>query len=173
MNDFSEIEAELKKLRPAQIRAELTARIERALAEQTPAPITPTSGVLTRRRSARTNWISLGLGIGLAAAAGFLMLARVSDDQKSPSQKTVTRMTPTPARNATGNDSRLIPAGFTEIVYNTRDEGLQFPDGAEQPMRQMRYQTSETLRWRNPETGASLRISYPSEEVVLIPVSGQ
>ena len=24
-----------------------------------------------------------------------------------------------------------------------------------------------------PETGASLRVSYPSEEVVLIPVSGQ
>jgi hypothetical protein len=37
----------------------------------------------------------------------------------------------------------------------------------------MRYHTRETLRWQNPQTGASLRVSYPSEEVVLLPVSGQ
>jgi hypothetical protein len=29
------------------------------------------------------------------------------------------------------------------------------------------------LQWNNPQTGASLRVSYPSEEVTLIPVSGQ
>jgi hypothetical protein len=40
-------------------------------------------------------------------------------------------------------------------------------------MRRIRYQKRETLQWRNPNTGASLRVSYPSEEVVLTPVSGQ
>jgi hypothetical protein len=40
-------------------------------------------------------------------------------------------------------------------------------------MRRLRYQTHETLQWRNAATGASLRVSYPIEEVVLIPISGQ
>ena len=67
----------------------------------------------------------------------------------------------------------MIPSGLTEVVYHTRDEGLHYPDGATQPVRRMRYHTRETLRWQNPQTGASLRVSYPSEEVVLLPVSGQ
>jgi hypothetical protein len=69
--------------------------------------------------------------------------------------------------------SRFVPAGGTNLVYNARDEGLHFADGSERPVRRVRYRTQQTWRWRNPETGASLRVSYPSEEVVLIPVSGQ
>jgi hypothetical protein len=29
------------------------------------------------------------------------------------------------------------------------------------------------VQWKNPQTGASLRVSYPKEEVTLIPISGQ
>jgi hypothetical protein len=29
------------------------------------------------------------------------------------------------------------------------------------------------MQWRNPQTGASLRVSYPAEQVVLTPVSFQ
>ena len=72
-----------------------------------------------------------------------------------------------------GRPTNSFPAGATQVVYNTRDEGLQFADGSQQPLRRLRYQTRETWQWRNPSTGASLRVSYPSEEVVLIPVSGQ
>jgi hypothetical protein len=50
---------------------------------------------------------------------------------------------------------------------------LHFANGSERPVRRVRYHTQQTWRWRNPETGASLRVSYPSEEIVLIPVSGQ
>jgi hypothetical protein len=50
---------------------------------------------------------------------------------------------------------------------------LHFAEGSERPVRRVRYNTRQTWRWRNPETGASLRVSYPSEEIVLIPVSGQ
>jgi hypothetical protein len=67
----------------------------------------------------------------------------------------------------------FVPAGLTQVVYNTRDEGLHFPEGADQPVRRVRTQKRETLQWRNPGTGTSLRVSYPSEEVTLIPVSGQ
>jgi hypothetical protein len=179
MNDFSEIEIELKKLRPAPIAPGLILRVEEALFR----PALPTSGVLVRPRSARANWLSLGLGAGLAAAAGFLMMARMSDDHRTKKETGVATVSQKP--NATINErpnerpvipinsGRMIPTGLTEVVYHTRDEGLQFPEGAVQPVRRLRYHTHETLRWRNPQTGASLRVSYPSEEVVLLPVSGQ
>jgi len=69
--------------------------------------------------------------------------------------------------------NEFIPAGATQVVYNTRDEGLHFAYGSEEPMRRVRYQTHETLQWHNAATGASLRVSYPSEEILLIPISGQ
>jgi hypothetical protein len=34
-----------------------------------------------------------------------------------------------------------------------------------QPVRRERYQTHETLRWRNAATGASLRVSCSSEQI--------
>ena len=43
----------------------------------------------------------------------------------------------------------------------------------DKPLCRLRYQTHQTWQWRNPTTGASLRVSYPSEQVVLIPVTGQ
>ena len=174
MNDFSEIESELKRLRPAAVDANLLTRIEKALREESSPPVT---GAVTQKHSTRTNWISLGVGLGLAAAAGFLMLARVSDNEPAKNQPTVAAVKPAP--NERGivtpaiNPGRMIPSGLTEVVYRTSDEGLHYRDGATEPVRRMRYHTRETLRWRNPQTGASLRVSYPSEEVVLLPVSGQ
>ena len=51
--------------------------------------------------------------------------------------------------------------------------GLHFTDGADQPMRRLRTHKRETVQWKNPQTGASLRVSYPTEEVTLVPISGQ
>lgn len=175
MNDFSELEAELKKLRPRAASPELTARIERALAEapSTVAEVsgrTATAGVLPKRRNIRVNWF--GLGLGLAAAAIFLVLARVNIDQPAKRQSLVA-ITPAPFSPPLPVADTFVPAGMTEVVYNTRDEGLHFPEGADQPVRRMRSQKRETLQWRNPGTGTSVRVSYPSEEVTFIPVSGQ
>ena len=171
MNDFSDIESELKKLRPVPMAANLVARIEKALLEGSSLP---TAAVLAQKRSTRTNWISLGLGLGLAAAAGFLMLARVNDNEPAKTQPKVAVVKPAPnERPSTINPGRMVPSGLTEVVYHTRDEGLHYRDGATEPVRRMRYHTRETLHWQNPQTGASLRVSYPSEEVVLLPVSGQ
>jgi hypothetical protein len=165
MSDFTELEAELKKLRPRGVSPELVARVKHALAEVSGR--TATAGVLPKRRSFRVNWF--GLGLGLAAAAAFLLLARVNVDQPGKRQSVVAM---TPAPFAPASDS-FVPVGLTQVVYNTRDEGLHFPKGADQPVRRVRSQKRETLQWRNPGTGTSLRVSYPSEEVTLIPVSGQ
>jgi len=175
MNDFSELEADLKKLRPSAASPELVSRIECAFADE-PSSLaevsgrTATAGVLPKKRGARVNW--LGLGLGLAAAAALLILARINVDQPARRQSVVA-MTPAPFAPPIPVNDSFVPAGLTEVVYNTRDEGLHFPQGADQPVRRVRSQKRETLQWRNPGTGTSLRVSYPSEEVTLIPVAGQ
>jgi hypothetical protein len=170
MSDFSELEAELKKLRPYSASPELVTRIEQALAEVSGR--TATAGVLpNRRRTLRFNWSALGLG--LAAAAAFLLLARVNVDQLPDKGRSIGAMTPSPSTSPTDAKDSFVPAGVTEVVYDTRDEGLHFAEGADEPVRRMRSRKRETLAWNNPQTGTSLRVSYPTEEVTFIPAPGQ
>jgi len=213
MNDFSELENDLKTLRPARPSPVLFERIEEAMTEDPNASVTSESrwswrrfvesfrndtsnrdGRLVRTRGeGRATQTRLRFGIGLAAAvaAVVLLLVRISTDQgpnegKEVASDTTSALSTAPkppeseprasgvngSQGSTSSD-RFIPADATKVVYNTRDEGLHFADGSQQPVRRLRYQTQETCQWRNPSTGASLRVSYPSEEVVLIPVSGQ
>ena len=181
MNDFSELENELKKLRPARPSPILFDRIEEALADRR----------ASAEAAARWNWWRLtqtpySLGFGLAAAAALVLFAAVSIERRQERGEKIAQISSAPETSpispARGDGSgvqgstssnRFIPASATQVVYNTRDEGLQFARGSEQPLRRLRYKTHQTWQWRNPTTGASLRVSYPSEEVVLIPVSGQ
>jgi hypothetical protein len=168
MNDFNEIEDRLKKLRPASPSQELAQRIESALSESTTAS---TAGVVVHSGRIRFDWWSIGLG--LAAAALLLIFARLNLEQPNKARGRVASApiaTISPARNGA---SAFVPEGLTRVVYNTRDEGLHFQSGSEEPVRRLRSSARETLQWRNPNTGASLRVSYPSEEVSLIPISGQ
>lgn len=169
MNDFSELEAELKKLRPRPSSPDLAARIEAGLAEVAGRG-TATAGVLPKRRSFRPNWFALGFG--LAAAAIFLLLARVNVDQPSKSTG-LALLTPAPIAPAAKLDNAFIPAALTQVVYDRKDEGLHYTEGQEEPMRRVRSRKRETVQWKNPQTGATLRVSYPKEEVTLIPVVGQ
>jgi hypothetical protein len=184
MNDFSDIESKLQKLRPVQPSADLVSRIEQALGEdksthlrQMPVRLGPTArqastaGVVPREPRFHFNWLSLGLG--LAAAAALVLFARIQLDRPAKTAPTLAAITPSPAFSTVDSTAQFVPAGLTQVVYHTRDEGLHFPSNSEQPMRRVRSHSRETLRWRNPTTGASLRISYPSEEVSLVPVTGQ
>ena len=170
MNDFSELEAELKKLRPRPASPDLTARVEVGLAEVAGRG-TATAGILPKRQSFRPNWWALGLG--LAAAAIFLLLARVNVDRPSSQATGLALLTPAPIAPAAKVDDAFVPSALTEVVYDKRDEGLHFTEGADQPVRRLRSKKRETMQWNNPKTGASLRVSYPTEEVTLVPVSGQ
>ena len=202
MNDFSELEKELRKLRPAQPSPVLFERVGEALKDRRASVSGASSkrrrftewrrraasgidGQLVRARERErtsqtpySNWWSLGFG--LAAAAVLILFAVVTMERRQEPQETVaqnsaapeTRPVPLRTERSTA-PSKFVPAGGTNLVYNTRDEGLHFANGSERPLRRVRYHTQQTWRWRNPETGASLRVSYPSEEIVLIPVSGQ
>jgi negative regulator of sigma E activity len=181
MNDFSEIENKLRKLRPVQPSLDLISRVERALAEEgqersthlrsETARVESTAGVLPRERRFHFNWLSLGLG--LAAAAALVLFTRIQLERPVIKAPTLASITPAPQFSSPTSTAQFVPAGLTQVVYHTRDEGVHFPNNFEQPMRRVRSHTRETLRWRNPTTGASLRISYPSEEVSLVPITGQ
>ena len=174
MNDFSELEGELKKLRPARVSAELSSRIERAVAEEGQSNIIRPQSRLSGS-DLPISWI--GLGLGLAAAATFLIFARIDfrpgDKTKAgPAGGTLASATPTLEQKAAALPN-YQPTGLTQVVYGRHDEGLVFPRGATGPSRRVWTAKRETLRWRDRETGAQLAVSYPAEEVTLIPVSGQ
>jgi hypothetical protein len=188
MNDFSELEQELRKLRPAQPSSVLFERVEEALEKSSASAAADTK----RKRWRFTEWSRRGrtsqtpysnwwsLGFGLVAAAVLILFAVVTIERRHEQQETVaqssTTLQPRPAPlgvERSTSPGRFVPAGGTNVVYNARDEGLHFADNSERPLRRVRYNTQQTWRWRNPETGASLRVSYPSEEIVLMPVSVQ
>jgi hypothetical protein len=183
MNDFSELENELKKLRPGQPSPVLFERVDEAL-ENCRAGIKERRSPVRRWGGLETAHPWLSLGLGLTAAAVLVLFATINMERRQERGQKIAQSSPAPQtnsvlpehRNGSGDSTflnRFIPTGATQVVYNTRDEGLQFARGSEQPLRRLRYQTHQTWQWRNPTTGASLRVSYPSEEVVLIPVSGQ
>jgi hypothetical protein len=186
MNDFPELENELRALRPARPSPVLFERIEEAMAEHGKASTPADTDAEWSWRLFTKMPFRFGIGLAAAAAAVLLLLARVNTDQTRNEDKEIAQVAPPsetrpvlPAfSGGSGADgsmssNKFVPAGATQVVYNTRNEGLQFADGSKQPLRRVRYQTRQTWQWRNPSTGASLRVSYPSEEVVLIPVSGQ
>ena len=178
MNDFSELEKELRKLRPTQPSPVLFERVGEALKNCRASAAADAKWKRWRFTETPYNWWSLGFG--LAAAAVLILFAAVTMERRHDHQQTVaqssaapeTRPAPLGTKRST-SPGRFVPAGGTNLVYNAHDEGLHFADSSERPVRRVRYRTQQTWRWRNPETGASLRVSYPSEEVVLIPVSGQ
>jgi hypothetical protein len=165
MSDFSEIENELKKLQPLQPSAELFERMDKAIVDLA------AEEKIVRPDRFRLNWMSVGLGLGAAAV---LLLFLHVQFEKSPSPSGgMASTSPRPETRSTSTPATFIPAGATQVVYNTRDEGLHFAEGSTEPVRRVRSRLRETLRWQNPTTGASLRVSYPSEQVEFIPVSGQ
>jgi len=177
MNDFADIENELRKLRPAEPSPVLFDRIEEAMVAGSKSP-RPVRVQWDWRRFIQPpyNW---SFAAAAAAAAVLLLFALLHTQQDRGAEQPLaqsqpqSRTTPLGRSNKSPLSDRFVPAGETRLVYNTRDEGLHFARGSGQPLRRLRYQTHETWQWRNPTTGASLRVSYPSEEVVLIPVSGQ
>ncbi|MFL6513834.1 MAG: hypothetical protein ACJ8M1_02290 [Chthoniobacterales bacterium] len=172
MNDFSDLEAQLKAIRPAPLRESFIGRVESEI-NQPEMPLEEPHNVI-RPIQFRTGWI---VGLGLAAAAAVLLLVRVNFQPPRGSARTAAASAqptatsaPLPAKTLPNS---FVPAGSTQVVYHKRDEGLLFAQNSEEPMRRLRSITRETLQWKNPATGASLSVSYPSEHVELVPISAQ
>lgn len=163
MNDFAELEGRLKKLRPVRPSSGLLVRVEMALADAGKI----SDRVVTPHRF-RVNWIALSAGVAVAAA--ILIVARVDYHPTTATQ--MASAAPVLQPNAAQLPSYQA-SGLTQVVYQKRDEGLVFPAGDEQPVRRIRTMKRETFHWQDQRSGAQLQVSYPAEEVRLIPVFGQ
>src|SRR4029077_11256020 len=124
MNDFSELEKDLKKRRPAQPSPVLFERVGEALrVGRSPAAGNATSS-WWRFKEATYNWWSLGFA--LAAAAVLILFSAVSMERRHEHQQIVaqsspaseTRPTPLgPERSA--SRSRFGTAGGADVVFHT------------------------------------------------------
>jgi len=93
MNDFSELERELRKLRPAQPSPFLSERVGEALEDSRPSAADPTSSWWRFKEATHTWW---SLGFGLAAAAVLILFAAVTMERRHEHQQTVAQSSPAP-----------------------------------------------------------------------------
>src|SRR5436189_5789384 len=132
MNDFQELENELRALRPARPSPVLLERIEEAMVENCRADASPAG------QPARLPYNWLSLGFGLAAAAVLLLFAVLSMEHRQGSDKEIAQVAPAsetrpvvPAlsggRGVDGamSSNQLVPAGALHGCCNHREIGRQ------------------------------------------------
>ena len=168
-DDLINLEAELKRLRPAAPTRDFLARMAREL--DTPAAPAPVV-----RRPARLWW--LWAGALPAAAALAVMITLVTRRQPA----TPTRATSTPVavtakpsvaeQLVAESKAAFKPIAAENVLYSVLDEGLvTLEDGT--PARRERLNYVDTVTWKNPRTNASVRWTVPREEVRVVPVKFQ
>ena len=163
-DDFQELEAELKSLRPRAVSPDLLARLERELVSGVPGSCR--SGYTTA-----TTWRSWKWAVWPTAAAVALVLAVFRPVPVSaPSDGPIATSAATPA--VTSPADIYKPVRADNVLYSTREEGgVTLADGT--PARRVRSQYVDTITWKNPRTNASLSWSVPRDEVRIVPVSFQ
>jgi hypothetical protein len=109
------------------------------------------------RSSRRLPWRAAIWPVALAAsvAAVFAVAAFLRHEQPSRG---------TPHTHIAQADD---PSVEHQIAWNTVDEGTVMVEG-DRPMRSIRRQRMDSFRWIDPETKASMELSIPHNEVVLI-----
>src|SRR3954467_6303972 len=128
MNDFSEIEQELKKLRPLPPSAALFGAIEKKMNDAEVAE------KIVPLHQPRVNW--LWLGTGLAAAAVILIFVRFQFQgpavpKNVASEKPARVVTPAiekarPETRPASSSPQFVPDGLTRVVYHTHDDGVLY-----------------------------------------------
>jgi len=151
-DDFTDLEIELKQLRPRALRPELTARLA---AERPP----------TSRRPAVVVWLWPVLGAA-AALAVFAASWRVFAPSETAQPPESTRA---PAMAASPHQPRMVPAKATNLLYAASDDGIvRFAD--QTAARKVRLRYVDTITWRDPAGRASLQCTVPRDEVYFVPV---
>ncbi|MBI5771612.1 MAG: hypothetical protein HZA93_27810 [Verrucomicrobia bacterium] len=158
--ELAQLEAELKRLRPAAPSRELLARLERELACSENAG--SVSAAVVRRRS-RAWWLAAA-ALPIAAAITLLVTFRARHELP---------VTPPVTATLTVSEPALFkPVAAENVLYSARDEGLvTLDDGT--PARRERLRYVDTITWKNPQTNASVRWTVPREEVRVVPVRFQ
>ena len=140
-DELDQLEAELKRLRPAAPSAALHARLE---AELAPRP---------RATVVRLAWVALPIAAAVAVAV--TLRSRYAAETAQPVSVAARPFKPVTAQN---------------VLLDTKDEGTAtLTDGT--VVRRTRESYLDTITWKNPKTNASLTWSVPREEVRVETVS--
>lgn len=173
MNE-SDLENELRALRPIAPSANLEDRISDALHESALVLVSPrtlrapTAGVIARPAPPGffAQWLR-GLGWAVAGAAAAVALLLYFQKDAAPQTPSVAEST------AVKDDAEsFLPAESERELVDADDSGVLYVEG-EEPLRQIRYRSVERYAWTNPETGARVEVEVPREDVVLMPVAMQ
>lgn len=167
VDDFSDLEAELKRLRPRAVSATVQTAVERGLAAspaESPAAWPPAR---PRRYTTATLWTSWKWANWSAAATLALLVGGYE----------VLRPYAALAMGrgegwSSASDPIFRPVTAQKVVVSASEEGfVTLADGSTgQAVRELAY---NTITWRNPATRASLTWTVPSEEVRVVPVRYQ
>lgn len=153
-DDFSQLEGELKRLRPRAPSALVAHRVERSLRPR-----------LSRHRL----WWMLPL-----AAAAAVALALRPGRVAAPGDLAQTgAVAPTPSlENPPAPSAVFKPVAVENVLYAAHDDGVVTLDDG-RTARRTRRSYVDTVLWRDPKSNASLTWSVPRSEVVVTPVSFQ
>lgn len=164
-DDFSQLEAELKTLRPAAPSVLLSTRIDAELA--TTAVSEPMRVV---RHTSRGWWL---WAAAFPSAAAVTLMAVVWA-RRVPMGTTGARGPGTTwAAAQTAAATELYkPVAAENVLYAVSDEGLVTLDDGTAARRE-RLQYVDTITWKNPRTNATVRWTMPREEVRVVPVKFQ
>ncbi len=154
-DDLQQLEAELKRLRPAAPTRTLLARLDRELAAPTAA--------IPVRRATPLWWFWAG---ALPSAAAFALMIALASRHQPP---TIAVASPSTAVDA---PVAFKPVAAENVLYAAQDEGLvTLDDGTTARRERLNY--LDTITWKNPRTNASVRWTVPREEVRVVPVKFQ
>jgi anti-sigma-K factor RskA len=170
-DDFSDLEAELKRMRPCAPSSELQARLAKALDRSA----APTARPANTHRST-ISWRSWKWVLWPTAAAAVVVLVLVTARRPDPIKPDANPTTHPASGTVVGSipptaasTDLYQPVSAENVLYDSRDEGLvTLDDGTAAHRVFQRY--VDTYTWRNPRTNASLRWTVPRDEVRVIPV---
>jgi len=160
MKESSEdVAAELRRLQPVPPSADLTRRVQEAIAA---APSVSHPVVRVRRWRGRWAWAP----VAVACAALILVALWPSRETIQPAKPerpvaTVAAAPPEPAWRRVDAEHYLVHAEESGIVYA----------GDTIPLRQLRYQVVDLSRWVDDREQMVIDVIRPREEMVFVPVN--
>jgi hypothetical protein len=148
--DFTELEAELRELRPLALSNDLIRRVDKALAKPISSPLgVTTHGVF--------EWLAWPIAASFVGAVAWLSNGAVSGT-KNPE-----------AAEKAAVAANYKPVGTENILYDVREEGLTtLADGT--PAKQIRDRYMDIITWKNATASSSVRWTVPRDEIRLVPV---
>jgi len=156
--ELADLETELKRLRPRAPSESLLGRIGRELDGATPKP-TDTAARSYRTATTWTHWKWLGWPAAVAAAVFALVAVGVLGlrPDRAPAAPTTVA-------------ADYVPVRADNVLYEVRDEGYVTLDD-HTPAQQVRLRYLDTYTWKNPKNNASVKWTFPRDEIRIVPAS--